>query len=602
MKDQVRQTQMVMGFGPGSMMDLPTKSVMIAGLDHWVYTADELADAIIQEPRLLSRLSERLGVKELTLRRPPRGTDDPAEYKSFVGAWRFPRWFVATNDRKTADGNIERRLVHRRELADGKFYLDNKQYPIIPIRFVRACPNGHIDDINWNVLVHGGETQCRRPKWVVERGNAGDLAEVFVRCECGVSVAMSGAANRSRRALGMCDGARPWLGAMAHEPCGVPSQLLIRSASNAYFSERQTVISIPASSGGKDEQVRRVKLMLDLSANEREDLRGMRKTEPLKTTLAGLTDTEVWEAYDRLQSGAVVAARSVKEEEFEALSAPPAQLGSDVPEGDFFARLLPKPDWEAAWMSGISRVVLVHRLRSVTALLGFTRFEASSADINGELDQAVKSATLARDISWLPAIEMRGEGIFIEFDAAAIGKWMERREVQVRFQQLQDGYNEWKKEHEASGRKFAGMPYIMLHSLSHLLQTAISLECGYSASSLQERVYAIQEGSNPGQFGILLYTAATDAQGTLGGLVEAGRSIKKHMKRALESALLCSSDPVCAQHSPTALGSAQLQGAACHGCLLVPETSCEQRNDFLDRALVVPTVESEGAAFFEGII
>jgi hypothetical protein len=164
------------------------------------------------------------------------------------------------------------------------------------------------------------------------------------------------------------------------------------------------------------------------------------------------------------------------------------------------------------------------------------------------------------------------------------------------------GYNEWKKEHENSGRQFARMPYIMLHSLAHLLQTAISLECGYSASSLQERVYAIQEGDRPGLFGILIYTAATDAQGTLGGLVDAGRSIKRHMRRALESALLCSNDPVCAQHDPTAPGTAQLHGAACHGCLLVPETSCEQRNDFLDRSLVVPTVESAGTAFFEGVI
>ena len=601
MKDQVRQTQMVMSFGPGSMIDMPTQSVMVAGLEHWRYTLEEQAVALIQEPRLLKRLCERFGISDLTLRRPPRAFDDAAKYESCVGAWRFPCWFVATNDRKTADGNIERRLVHRRETTGGRFYLDKKHYPIIPIRFVRACPNGHIDDINWNSLVHGGESACTRPKWIVERGNAGDLDEVVVRCECDASIHMSAVADRRRSLLGMCDGARPWLGARSREKCGAPSQLLIRSASNAYFPERQTVISIPASSGGKDEQVRQVILTLDAAANEREDLRGMRKMEPLKATLAGMTDAEVWETYDRLKTGVATPVRSVKEEEFQALTAPTEVLGSDVPEGDFFARILPKSDWDAPWMRGIKKVVLVQRLRSVTALLGFTRFESSSADIYGELDKEVKTATLAREVKWLPAIEMRGEGIFIEFDAAAIYEWTQRHAVQKRFEQLVNGYDEWKKEHEASGRKFAGMPYIMLHSVSHLLQTAISLECGYSASSLQERVYAIQEGNQPGQFGILLYTAATDAQGTLGGLIEAGRSLRKHMKRALEAALLCSNDPVCAQHSPTAPGTAQLQGAACHGCLLVPETSCEQRNDFLDRALVVPTVESEGASFFEGV-
>ena len=602
MKNQVRQTQMVMSFGPGSMIDLPDSSVMIAGLEHWYYDPAERQASIVQEPRLLSRLALRFGNRDLELRRPPRGTDDPQDFDNSVRAWRFPRWFVAATDRRTKEGFIERRLVHRRELTNGRFSLENRTVPIIPIRFVRACPRGHIDDIAWKVLVHGGDTDCTRPMWMVERGNAGDLDEVVVRCECGEQIRMSEVADRRRNALGMCDGSRPWLGSKSREKCGAPSQLLIRSASNAYFPERQTVISIPASSGGKDERVKQVVLKLDEIATEREGLRFMRKVEPLKSTLEGMSDAEVWEAYDRIKSGVVAPARSVKEEEFEALAGAPDTIEADTPEGDFYARVLPTKEWEAAWMKGVKRVVLVHRLRSVTALLGFTRFESSSADINGELDAEVKAATLAREVKWLPATETRGEGIFIEFDSAEIGKWAQRREVQKRMETLVAGYNEWKNEHENSGRQFARMPYIMLHSLAHLLQTAISLECGYSASSLQERVYAIQEGDRPGLFGILIYTAATDAQGTLGGLVDAGRSIKRHMRRALESALLCSNDPVCAQHDPTAPGTAQLHGAACHGCLLVPETSCEQRNDFLDRSLVVPTVESAGAAFFEGAV
>jgi hypothetical protein len=593
---------MVMSFGPGSMIDLPDSSVMIAGLEHWYYDPAERQASIVQEPRLLSRLALRFGNRDLELRRPPRGTDDPQDFDNSVRAWRFPRWFVAATDRRTKEGFIERRLVHRRELTTGRFSLENKVVPIIPIRFVRACPSGHIDDIAWKVLVHGDDTECTRPMWMVERGNAGDLDEVVVRCECGEQIRMSEVADRRRNALGMCDGSRPWLGSKSREKCGAPSQLLIRSASNAYFPERQTVISIPASSGGKDERVKQVVLKLDEIATEREGLRFMRKVEPLKSTLEGMSDADVWQAYDRIKSGVVAPARSVKEEEFEALAGAPDTIDADTPEGDFYARALPTKEWEAAWMKGVKRVVLVHRLRSVTALLGFTRFESSSADINGELDAEVKAATLAREVKWLPATETRGEGIFIEFDSAEIGKWAQRREVQKRMETLVAGYNEWKKEHENSGRQFARMPYIMLHSLAHLLQTAISLECGYSASSLQERVYAIQEGDRPGLFGILIYTAATDAQGTLGGLVDAGRSIKRHMRRALESALLCSNDPVCAQHDPTAPGTAQLHGAACHGCLLVPETSCEQRNDFLDRSLVVPTVESAGAAFFEGAV
>ncbi len=151
----------------------------------------------------------------------------------------------------------------------------------------------------------------------------------------------------------------------------------------------------------------------------------------------------------------------------------------------------------------------------------------------------------------------------------------------------------WKGEHEGSTREFPGLPYYMLHSLAHLLLTSISLECGYPASSLRERIYAA-----PDAYGILIYTGSSDAEGTLGGLVMAAREIRRHMRRALECGDLCSNDPVCAHHVPARHDGQQLLGSACHGCLLIAETSCEQRNEFLDRALVVPTVEALGAEFF----
>ncbi|MHC5825905.1 MAG: Zn-binding domain-containing protein, partial [Nostoc sp.] len=143
--------------------------------------------------------------------------------------------------------------------------------------------------------------------------------------------------------------------------------------------------------------------------------------------------------------------------------------------------------------------------------------------------------------------------------------------------------------------KFPGLPYIMLHSLSHLLIAAVSLECGYAASSIRERIYAGESG-----YGILLYTGSPGSEGTLGGLVQVGNRIEYHLDVALEMGRLCSNDPVCAQHQPDAEQEDRfLHGAACHGCLLIAETSCERRNEFLDRALVVATVERSGAEFFQ---
>lgn len=173
--------------------------------------------------------------------------------------------------------------------------------------------------------------------------------------------------------------------------------------------------------------------------------------------------------------------------------------------------------------------------------------------------------------------------------------WVNRSDVQQRGGRLNNGFERWRAEHQGTRRQFLGLPYIMLHSFAHLLITAISLECGYPASSIRERIYALPSTG----YGVLLYTGTTDAEGTLGGLIQVGRRIQDHMHNALEMGELCSNDPVCSQHEPESQHEHRfLQGAACHGCLLISETSCEHHNDFLDRALVVPTVDNLGVHFF----
>jgi hypothetical protein len=233
------------------------------------------------------------------------------------------------------------------------------------------------------------------------------------------------------------------------------------------------------------------------------------------------------------------------------------------------------------------------------ALVGFTRFEAEVPDIDGELSLDVRRASLAREVSWLPAVENRGEGVFIAFKKATIDAWLQRPEVKARGQQLMEGFEVWKARHRVGKDKekvlFPGLPHVLLHSLAHLLITTVSLECGYSSSSIRERIY-VGEGGH----GILLYTGTPDADGTLGGLVQVARRIEHHLASALRFARLCSNDPVCAQHRPDNPQEERfLNGAACHGCLLIAEPSCERRNEYLDRALVVPTVDAVGAEFFQ---
>ena len=596
---EMRQSQLITTFGPGSMVDLPNHSVLVAGLENWSLLGSET----ISEPRLSRKLAKVLGVPTVELRTPPPASDDPTAPSSGIIGYQFPEWFITQGLEESKDSSIRTRLlVHRKSLTKGKFRdKDKKKKDVVPVRFVRACRAGHIGDIDWYAFVHNGPSDCAkkiRQLYIDERGTSGDLTEVWIRCECKAERSLAQAAILANRALGSCDGSRIWLGAFTKEPCGEPSRLLIRSASNAYFPQTMSVISLPE----RDEAVRRavdaVWSYLE-AVDSLEILKYERKKAAVKAALEGLSDEEVFAELQSRKMGAVKTDKPVKVAELETLVSAKDEVGEDRPEGVFYARALPKAKWDVAWMDAIQRVVLVHRLREVVAQVAFTRFEAAAPDIEGELDIGVRRASLAREVTWLPAFENKGEGVFVQFKTAAVADWLQKADTQARANKLGAGFAEWKKEHVGTKREFPGAAYVMLHSFSHLLITALSLSCGYPASSIRERVYAIP---NVG-YGVLLYTGTSDAEGTLGGLVQVGRRIQETVKAALDLGMLCSNDPVCAQHDPSSRHERRfLHGASCHGCLLVSETSCEQQNDFLDRALVVPTVQDVGSEFFSELI
>lgn len=591
---QLRQGQVVSTFGPGAMLDLPNHSVLVAGLEHWTGVSDEIV-----EPRLADKLCMLLDVSTIKMYAPPPDPQDSTAPQNGIAAWQFPEWFIV-QEASTDDGTAlrTRMMVHRSALTGGK-YIDQtkKRRAVVPIRFVRACRCGHIGDIDWRLFVHGPQSDCKRQLWIDERGTSGDLGEVWIRCECKTERSMSQAAIMQNRALGHCNGNRPWLGPFEKEQCGEPNRLLIRNASNAYFPQLLSVISLP----DRDDRIKQAvdSIWDTLEAVENlDELRYERKKAKVKAALEDLTDEEVLAEIQSRKTGHSEQPKTVKQAELETLISAKPELGNDQPDGTFFARTLPADKWrtpQTPWMNAIERVVLVHRLREVVAQVGFTRFEAAAPDIEGELEIGVRRASLARETTWLPATENRGEGVFLQFKRDSIDQWFARPQVQTRGRQLESGFTAWVTEHQGTHRKFPGLPYIMLHSFSHLLITAVSLECGYPASSIRERIYALPSIG----YGVLLYTGTSDSEGTLGGLVEVGRRIHEHIHKALDMGELCSNDPVCAEHQPENKHERRfLQGAACHGCLLIAETSCEQHNDFLDRALVVPTLENLGVEFF----
>jgi hypothetical protein len=617
---QVRRGQVITTYGPGALIDLPKDSAIVGGLDDWPKEGE--LEPIV-EPRLTAKLEALTGVPAPRLYAPPPTSSDPREPNRGIRAWRFPEWFVVQEVSGGQQPERARRLVHRKALDRGRF--ENRS--VVPTRFVRACPKGHVDDLDWRRFVHGPGADCKRQLWLDERGTSGDLADLRVRCECGRARSFYEATQLELNPLETCRGERPWLGQDSGEDCNLPSRLLIRTASNAYFPQVVSVLSLP--DRGSAVQAVVAELWDDLHVvDDAGDLAVMKKKPRIAERLAPFPDEEVLAAIAATKGGKAEE-KPVKQVELEALLAAEEGFGDDVPvDPDFHARRLPDGAWRRptpagrsadstgstgkARSAGIEAVIQLHRLREVVALVGFTRFEAVTPDIHGEYESDVERAQIALEPTWFPAIENRGEGVFLQLRAGAVNDWLARPAVQERLAALVAGHEHW-AELRKSKRPFPGGPYVLLHTLSHLLIQSLSMHCGYPASSMRERIYADTAAE---RYGILLYTGSPDAEGTLGGLVQQARHIEDHLAQALRMSALCSNDPICAQHLHRAaklageragehaghrLEERWLHGAACHGCTLVAETSCEMRNDYLDRALVVPVLGVPDAGFFPAV-
>ena len=512
--DVVRQSQLITLWGPGAMIDLPDYSVIVSGLEDWSHLRREP----VTEPRLVAKLRRMLDTPLLELFTPPRHEEN-VQRAAPVGARIFPTWFIVKDPRPSPRNPQwrRRRLVRWDQLHKRRFVEDGARKPVVPVRFVAGCRKGHIDDLNWRAFVHTGGRAYERPLWIEERGTSGDIVDTHGVCDCGAERSLYEAAGVGTGALGRCRGKRPWIGQFAQEACDDSYRLLVRTASNAYFPQTMSVISLPefdaGLAAGVSQHRDRLKAAEDLGA-----LASFRRIPELDAAFAGVDDADVIAEYRRRQDGGAGVDVPVKDAEFEILDRGDARIGEDDPRSAFFAETLGRAEWDRdddPLLAAIDKLVLVHRLREVVALLGFTRFEAIGPDKDGEIDLDVERAALAETITWLPAVENRGEGVFVSFDADKVAHWLQRTEVQARGRELERAWRAWAAERHRGKDAFPGLPYVMLHSLSHMLMTSIALGCGYPASALRERVYA-----GDGRYGILIYTGSSDSEGTLGGLVE----------------------------------------------------------------------------------
>ena len=623
----VRPSQLMWAYGIGAIADLPRLSVVVEGLERWETTYAR----IISEERLLAAVRRELGPQVERLHEPPIPDEDPFGkpdgdpiHRIGVPVGVFPRWLrcprcVALSDAESGVFNFK---GSSRFPDDCRFVHENctkrKKGPApacIPSRFLVACKAGHLDDFPWREFVHRGPTSCTGTLRFYEKGSSLETANLFVACDEGLGFSSdnddthSGAqgggcgmrprsmvdafGEAARLSLPRCRGRHPHLRAASGD-CGRELKTILLGSSSAWFPKTISALSIPTGASELAQAVEDewAKLGEVQSIGE---VALFRRVNQLGAATQ-FSDEEIWDA--------ICARRGDGEEDGDEgsddLKGPEWAAFDDpdsAPKGsDFEVTLGEVPD---GFDSIFRPTVLVQKIREVNALVGFTRLESPEDLERGEDD--ITYAPLSRnDPTWVPANEVRGEGILLRFRPEALAAWENRDAVNEHLHSLELANAAWRQARKLPDPTagYKGHRHVLIHSFSHLLMRELALECGYSSSSIRERVYASMPGDPTDMAGVLIYTAAPDSEGTLGGLVRLGepKMLGRLIAQAIEHAGLCASDPLCAEHDPVPDRSLHL--AACHACSFAPETGCEFGNRFLDRAVVVPTLQTESASLF----
>ncbi|MGW9300458.1 DUF1998 domain-containing protein [Streptomyces cyaneofuscatus] len=609
----VRPSHLMFTAGVGSLVDLPNFSVLIKGLDSWSYSG--ITEYDIDEPRLRSAVNrslQRYGHGQVEqLRSAPwlqGGDSDPKGWAAQgvgVPVTPFPQWLrcTACNVLAAVDsGEFVFINANPRTPHEAKFVHDCKRGKPLAVaaRFTLVCTAGHLDEFPYTVYVHHGQPcpKTPRPKLRMKDHGGNQAANVSIECvACGVKRNIREAmGERGRRNLPSCRGRHPHLGTYRQNGCTEDAVLMVAGASNQWFPLTLSALALPKGQGGDIEK------LLD---DHWPEVQGIESRDSYRL-LSAIPAFNYLKEFDADTLIAAVAARKAGADGA-APSAPEVQADLFGPEWDALSGPIPQPSDDFALRPvGVpvpldelfSDVRQVERLREARALIGFTRLDAPDPE-SPEIATRVDLSRAAQ--TWVPASEVRGEGVFLRVRDDLMADWVSRMETSPQMTAHREAFGRFRGNRKSDRKSsdfdplygWAGARYIALHTLSHLLIRTIALECGYNSASLAERIYA-GDDSNP-RTGILIYTAVPDSEGTLGGLVSLAeeRELDRIVRRALTDASHCSADPLCSERLPRDPADF-LHGAACHVCLFVSETTCERGNRFLDRRFLVPLTGDKG--------
>lgn len=632
----IRRAQLVSPFGVGAMSVLVDgTSVITAGLDHW-YDPNEAGTLALEEYVEHDwRLESRLKVSEFRL--PPdyrfstQGNDN-RNLRLSVPVLRFPLWSFCMYCKRLELGKMT--MKSALDCPDPK-HLNQKYKPrMSQVPFVAICVRGHLDDFPFDKWVHKSITpECTGPLRLISRGGGGLEGQVVVCEGCKkerslrrITEAKKGLSHGeeptvlSEQLTGggdpyKCRGASPWLG-QSEGVCDFPVRAALRAAGNVYFPKIESSIYLPRKEGAVSDEVHQLVRHPAVSATFKTlhavngsnfsvaQLRTLLQQNVPEELFAPISNEELTAAYMDYFGVDASGATEVQETPIDADSL----TGDEVWRHPEFLKIreTPKDDYLSAKDPGvhedlsdfIGRVRSVEVLRETRVLRGFTRVR------DGELKLSEGKAQLRRRAlnpsqDWLPAYVVKGEGIYFELDEQKLLQWEATSSVIARAKRIESKYAVVANQRGLSARAISPR-LILIHTLAHLLINELVFECGYSSASLRERLY-VSDSADRRMSGVLIYTAAGDSEGTMGGLVRMSRpeNLRQVVASALKGATWCSTDPVCMDAGEKGQGPDSCNLAACHGCSLVPETSCEQFNRFLDRGLVIGTFDDPALGFFQ---
>ena len=600
---EVRPSQLIWTYGPGALIDLPNLTVLVSGLDKW----DTAKCSQILESRLLEAVKRELGPQVKHLMMAPidmTASSDPFSPQSQVGVpvEVFPKWLRCSRCQLLSEVSTGLFKVkpspykpeHTRYVHEN--CSKGKNSEAVPARFLMACENGHLDDFPWNWFVHGGPSNCKGNLRFYESEASMQPGNLWVKCEACNSSRQLGQAfgKKGQENLPACRGRHPHLGTF-DSTCDQAPRSMILGATNTWFSRSLSVLSIPI----------KTNQLLQLIEDGWDEFKRCKKEDWVELTVERMLDLnslagieayslpDIWKAIEEKRNG----------------TEPEVVFDEDIkrPEWDVFTSANPQNNWPhfkatrvkspQKYSNEFSEVLALERLREVNALIGFTRVQAPDETLGSDVGPEHVSLSNGAP-EWVPAGEVHGEGIFIRFDEERVSSWEATPEVIEREKVLNRAYSEYRISRKLDPSVgFPGIRYVMMHTFSHLLIRELALECGYNAASLKERIYS--DSDKDPMAGILIYTASADSDGTLGGLVDLSdpQKLGPIIQRALERSKICSADPLCSEHDP--IKDRSLHAASCHACSFISETSCEKGNRYLDRSLVVETLELLGTSFFK---